>query len=576
MDTPYQPSPTALQDGPPIRPGPAAPPRLGLLQAWGRAKAAMTTGRRGLLPTYFGVGLGYVLAYVALDWISFIHAWSDFGFTLWNPPPALALVLVITRGPAYIPLLFFGPLAADYFIRGAMLGPATSLASSLVLSLSYGALAMVIRRTGRIDLLRGNIRDLMLILLIIPAGVLIVAGCYVAAFATLGFLRPADYLRAMTSFWVGDVTGILALLPCLLLVFTRDSLWRERMRGAGFDLIVFTVALGAALWLIFVAGLVNELRFFYLFFIPIIWIAIRRGVTGAALGVLAIEASVVGAVLVRGYSSDTFLAFQMFFLIIGATGLLLGAVVSARDQTQLLLRRQQAEVDRVARITSVGVMGTALAHEISQPLASIATYAHACQLRLNANPIPVDRIRQALSDIIDQTARGGQILCQLRNFVAEGRIQPRPVNLNEIVQRVSEMLRRDTAMTGITLDVQTGVLPEVVIDPVQIEQVLLNIIGNAIEATANRQIQGGIVRVRSHVSRNVLDIIVEDQGAGIDPEFADRIFEPFVTTKSTGMGLGLTICQSIVEAHRGRILHANIPGGGARFTIRIPLNRQGP
>lgn len=575
MNARYPASLKPLQSGPvSSRPGLVRRTWCRLLKGLDRITAkSVTADRSGLSLGYIRIGLIYVIAYVALDRISFINAWSVFGFTLWNPPPALSLALVIARGPAFIPLLLLGPFAGDYFIRGAMLGPATSVASALVLSLGYATLAMVIRRIGPIDLLRGSMRDLALILLLIPAGVFIVAACYVGTFVMLGFLRPADYVRAMTSFWVGDVTGILALLPCLLLAMTRPSKWRERMRGATFDLIIFVTALSASLWLIFVAGLVNELRFFYLFFIPIIWIAIRRGITGAALGVLLIEASVVGAVLMKNYSSDTFLAFQMFFLIIGATGLLLGAVVTARDQTQLLLRRQQAEVDRVARLTSIGVMGTALAHEISQPLASIATYAHACQLRLDANPIPVERIRRELTDIIDQTARAGQVLRQLRDFVAEGRIQPRSVDLTGIVQRVSELLRRDTAMAAITLEVEADPLPKVIVDPVQMEQVLLNIMGNAIEATANMRPAGGTVRIRARVSRSMVDIVVEDQGSGVDSELGDRIFEPFVTTKSAGMGLGLTIGQSIMEAHGGKILHENMPHGGARFTIRIPIGQ---
>jgi signal transduction histidine kinase len=551
--------------------------RLKRAPAWGAGRrldpAAFGAAGSHVLG-YVGTGAAYLAAYVALDWISFIHAWSVFGFTLWNPPPALSLALVATRGPAYIPLIFVALLICENVVRASILGTTTSLAYALVLTAGYGGLGVLLRYAGPVDLLRGRMREAVLILLLIPAGVLVVAMAFVATFAAFGFFLPADYFHAVRAFWVGDVSGILAVLPALLIVLDPDRRWVRRMQGSAIDLAVFALLLLVSIWLVFVAGFVNELRFFYLLFVPIIWIAIRRGITGAAIGVLAVQSSVAAAVLLRGYTSDTFLAFQAFFVILDGTGLLLGAVVTARYQAELRLRKQQAEIDRVARMTTVGVMGSALAHQISQPLASIATHAHTAQLLLmRADAASTERVRKTLDEISHETERAGQALRQLRDFVADGRIEKSEVDVLELLEKVATLLRRQHASSSIALNIVPNVVPKVFADPIQLEQVLINVISNGIEATQSWRTRGAVT-VAIRQAEHSVEILVEDQGPGIAPEIAQRLFEPFVTSKSHGMGLGLAICRAVMKAHGGGIEHHPLGENGTRFTIRLPLGRQ--
>jgi signal transduction histidine kinase len=412
-------------------------------------------------------------------------------------------------------------------------------------------------------------RDVLIVLLAVPAGVLCVAVGFVVGFWSLGFFLPGDYMRALTAFWIGDVSGILAVLPFLLVALDEERRWRRRLAGATVDIAIFVLMLATSLWLVFGAGFANELRFFYLLFIPVIWIAIRRGITGAALGVLAVQACVAAAVLVREYPAETFQAFQTFFIMIDATGLLLGATVTARYQAELQLQRHQAQADHVARITTVGIMGSALAHQISQPLASIATNAHTATLLLEANAAVPRQVRTALAQIASETERAGQVLRQLRDFIAEGRIDLRRIDIAEVVHRVAALVRRQNALVPVSLAVQAPRGLPVYADAMQLEQVLLNVVNNAVEAT----LASGPLRTVGVAARSTeesIEITVDDEGGGIEPELASRLFEPFVTTKSHGMGLGLAICRTIVEAHGGTIGFEARPHGGTRFAIRIP------
>jgi signal transduction histidine kinase len=517
---------------------------------------------------YIATAAVYIAAYIALDWTSEIRAWSPLRFTLWNPPPALSLALIIVRGPAYIVLIFPAELLAEYVVRGAVLGPVFATLSALIVGIGYGALGMALRRLGPFDLLQGGMRAVASLLVLLPAGILAIAALYAGTFVGVGILKPEHFLRAVRAFWTGDVTGILALLPFLLVLATPGRL-RDEMRSATLDLGVFAVALAIALWLIYVGGTVTEIRFFYLLFIPIIWIAVRRGMAGAAIGVLAVQLTVVTSLLLRSYPPGTFLNFQTFLLIIGATGLLLGALVTARSQAELRLRKQQAELDQVARMMTVGVMGSALAHEIGQPLASIASYARASQMLLASGSAPSQRVTSMQGQILAETERAGQVLRRLRDILVHGRTDPQHLDIGEVVGKVVALLSRQPIAAHVDIAASLSNLPRIVADPLQIEQVLMNIASNAVEATAETT-PGGTVRVVARGLDGMAEIAIEDEGPGLTPELAKSMFEPFVTTKENGMGLGLAICRTLADLNGWRLDCANLPNGGARFAIRIP------
>lgn len=515
------------------------------------------------------IGIGYCLGYLVLEWVSSIHAWSALEFTLWNPAPALTLALVMLFGPVYAPLAFVAALLAAY-VGGNASEAGIALGSAAILAGSYGALGAVLRRATRKGWWVAEPRILVKLLLGAAGGALVVSLALAALHTQYSGIISVEFLRKVGILWLGDTTGIFALLPVLLLLGTNAGRWLTELSESHVDLALFLLGLVVAEAIVFFVDFADELRFFYLMFIPVIWLALRRGIFGSTLAVLLTEIGMVIAVLLRGYPTETFLAFQMLMLILGATGLLMGGAVTAWNRAQQQIRRQQQEIDRAARVTAIGTMGSALAHEISQPLASISTYARACQLLLEESPGVSPRLPQTLDKIVDESERAGTVLRNMREAVAESRGEREAIDLRALLDRVADLVRAEPITSTVTVTVGVGSLPPVLGNRVHLEQVFLNVLRNAIEATSQAK-RGSKVKVTAARDGDQVEVAIDDEGYGIDRQTAGRLFEPFVTTKAHGLGLGLAISRNLMEVGGGSIAFRNLPGGGARFVVRVPL-----
>ena len=232
----------------------------------------------------------------------------------------------------------------------------------------------------------------------------------------------------------------------------------------------------------------------------------------------------------------------------------------------------QTELARLSRLTAMGEMASTLAHEINQPLSAISNYLQGCgRLLESVNHPNVPKIRDALAETTKQTLRAGHIIRQLREFVARGETEKRPENISKLVEEASAL-----ALVGAQ---EEGVKPRfsfeshtesVLVEKVQIQQVLLNLMRNAIEAMHDSARKELLVATKD-IDGDMIEVSVADTGAGISEEIADRLFQPFVTTKPAGMGVGLSISKRIIEAHGGKMWVEPNPGGGTvfRFTLRI-------
>ena len=235
------------------------------------------------------------------------------------------------------------------------------------------------------------------------------------------------------------------------------------------------------------------------------------------------------------------------------------------------LQQLQTELLHVSRFSAMGQMGSALAHEINQPLAAIANYLGAGRHMLErSNPPPAEKIREILDKAAEQATRAGEIIRQLRSFVAKGETQRRPEPLGAVVEEATALAMIGTRHQNVRLSLRLDPDARVaVINRIQIQQVMVNLVRNAVEAMTES------TRRDLSISTGALDdggieIVIADTGPGIAPQVAAQLFKPFVSTKSHGMGVGLSICQSIVEAHRGRIWAEANPGGGTIFRFTLP------
>jgi two-component system sensor kinase FixL len=235
-------------------------------------------------------------------------------------------------------------------------------------------------------------------------------------------------------------------------------------------------------------------------------------------------------------------------------------------------RRSQARLAQVARFAAMGEMATGIAHELNQPLSAIATYAQACDRMLDGAEPDVPEIHAALKQIAFQALRAGEIIRKLRHMVANRETERTTCDINEVVTEITTLADTDARNNAVTLRFELADdLPPVSIDRVQVQQVLLNLLRNAIEALGDCAGAPRIITIGTHrLSDPEVEVFVRDQGPGVTREVADRMFDPFFTTKRTGTGLGLAISKTIARAHRGTLGHRpNLPTG-AEFFLRLP------
>jgi two-component system sensor kinase FixL len=245
--------------------------------------------------------------------------------------------------------------------------------------------------------------------------------------------------------------------------------------------------------------------------------------------------------------------------------------LTERQQTEARLQELQAELVHMSRLTAMGEMASALAHELNQPLSAIANYMKGSRRLLeNREDQGAGLLRDAMDKAADQALRAGDIIRRLRDFVARGESERRVENVKKLVEEASALALVGAKDKGVRVRFAFAPgLGYVLADKVQVQQVLLNLIRNgidAMEAATTRELEV----TTSRAPDNMVEISVADTGAGISPEIAGQLFQPFVTTKSQGMGVGLSISRTIIESHGGSIAQRPNPGGGTIFFFTLP------
>lgn len=250
--------------------------------------------------------------------------------------------------------------------------------------------------------------------------------------------------------------------------------------------------------------------------------------------------------------------------------------LTERQATEQQLEELQSELARLSRLTAMGEMASTLAHEINQPLSAIANYLQGCGRLIEGIEHPnAQKIHDALAETTHQTLRAGQIIRRLREFVARGEMERRSESINKLIEEASALAlvgaKEQGVKTVFRFDTRAG---PVLVEKVQIQQVLLNLIRNAIEAMHGCA-QKELVVETVLLDEGMVEVRVSDTGSGFAEEILSRLFQPFVTTKPTGMGVGLSISKRIVEAHGGEMWAEPNPGGGAlfRFTLESDMRR---
>jgi len=253
-----------------------------------------------------------------------------------------------------------------------------------------------------------------------------------------------------------------------------------------------------------------------------------------------------------------------------------GAVmdITASRQAEEALQTAQAELAHVTRVTTLGELAASIAHDVSQPLTGVVTNGAAGLRWLGQQPLPVDEVRNTLAAMIDDAKRASDVIQRIRALSKKTSLEKTQLDINDVIHDVTRLVQREVLSQGASLRLELApALPPVLGDRVQLQQVIINLVINGIQAmeTVAGRSRDLCIRSRPYETDRVL-VAVEDCGAGIDPEHADRLFNAFFTTKPDGMGMGLSICRSIIEAHGGRVWASGHAGPGATFQFTLPTD----
>ena len=246
--------------------------------------------------------------------------------------------------------------------------------------------------------------------------------------------------------------------------------------------------------------------------------------------------------------------------------------ITDRKRAEDDARLHQQELAHVLRRSTMGEMAAMFAHEVNQPLSAIISYATGCVNRLRGGTRTTEPLLDALDEIVAQAVRAGEIIRRLRRFVGKGEVQRQPLNLNDLVTEVIHFVAPEARERGVDVQVDLADgLPPLEGDAVQIEQVILNLLRNALESMYEDPGERPILAVSTRRLDGEVEVAVRDSGAGLRPDVAADVFEPFVTSKIAGLGMGLSICRSIIGAHGGRVWNTPNPDRGVTFRFTLPL-----
>lgn len=245
----------------------------------------------------------------------------------------------------------------------------------------------------------------------------------------------------------------------------------------------------------------------------------------------------------------------------------------ARRQEELSAQRLRQDLAHIGRVSALGELTASLAHELNQPLTAILSNAQAAQRLLTADSVDLAEMREILNDIVADDKRAGEVIGRLRFLLKKGALEHVPLDLNEVVREVARLVRNDAIIRNVSMSLELGSgLPPVRGDRVQLQQVVLNLVLNGLEAMREPLAGERTLVIRtSREGEAAIAIAVQDSGTGIDDTDGDRMFQPLYTTKSEGLGMGLAIARTIVNAHGGRLVATNNTAGGATFHFTLPV-----
>jgi two-component system, LuxR family, sensor kinase FixL len=410
-------------------------------------------------------------------------------------------------------------------------------------------------------------RDLVVLMIVAAASAAFVASSYVGLTIAAGLLTPRDFVAAALRYWIGDVIGVLVVAPFALFALTR-----RRILPISIETALQCAAVVGALMLVFSIAEEREFQLFYVLFLPIVWMAVRNGTEGVSAGILITQLGVILGARFLPNEREELIAFQALMLVLAVTGLIAGGLVTERRRMESQLRLHQESLSRLTRLGSIGELAAAVAHEVNQPLTAAGTYTRLVADITNSGNADAAEVAEIAKKAAAQVDRAAEVIRRLRALVRLDRSNRAPHPFERLVKEAIDLCQPDLDRANVTARFrQSADLPPVMVDMLQVEQVLVNLVRNSIEAIrVSGRLQGAIRIEAKPADGEYVEVCVVDSGPGFPREQIENGFLPLSSSKADGLGIGLPLCRSIVEAHGGRLwLDAVSHGASVRFTLPI-------
>ncbi len=512
--------------------------------------------------------LAAACAYLVLDQISNIDPATRFGFTLWNPPAGLAISLGFAFAWRAVPAILAGAVAAGIVVRDLPFFDPAMWFAATVMAIGYTAVGVFLRSRAAERDPFGHPLDTLAFMLAAVLGAGIVVGALMAGLAAGASLDPTLIVELTIRTWIGDATGIAVLLPLLLRVRGAIPL---KLRAPG---RADVEPLGAGILACVLAGLASlgpeaSIGIAYLTLLPVVWIAVRFGLNATVLAVTGVQIVIASVATFDERGGESFADFQVMMIVIALTGPILGAAIEHARGSAEDLARLRVDSERLARLTSVGALGSIMAHELSQPLSAVRAASHVLTRSL-ATGQAAPEVRRAAATIEAQVEAASARIRTLRAEFQTAGPDAVEVDLIDVARAAARVAAAERTGPSARIRIDASRRAVAFADRQHVAHILLNIFRNALAATAPMG-DGASVRVSFATEAPDISVLVEDDGPGVPAELGETLFEPMASGRPDGVGLGLFIGKTLAGLNGGDLVLAPSRNGrGATFILTLP------
>jgi len=520
---------------------------------------------RILLPLFF------VAAYLIVDPINALGPPPPLVLTPWNPALGVCIAAVMQWRRRILPFVLLAPIISQFLVPDAPQAPVYGVwigVLTLIQSAATVTAGQWLSKVVASPLLKNRVLAALLVSLPIA---LLIAGLRVMFLTGAEIVPVVQFAEGVVRVWVGDVIGIFIIMPlCMLLLSLKRARAMDFKRAV--EITAQAVLVLAAVWLAFGENPQTASRYFYIVFLPMIWVALRWGMNGAIVLNAFVQTSMVVSLSLAGHDRVDVTLFQAILLVMASSSLTLGIAVDQSRAATQLLRAREGELAASLKVAATGELAGALAHELGHPLGAISNYAAALN---HVVAREAHHSREAISignKLSREILRATDTLHRLRDFFRSGSLAVERVDIGALAKEAVSLLKDRFENHGISphIVIQPGT-NSVLADRVQVHAVIHNLLINAVDALKLVSIQQRALSVSIHRTNEAVALAVDDSGLGVSSEVRDHIFEPLTTTKKDGLGLGLSMSRSVIEAHGGRIQLEDSILGGARFVMTLPF-----